>query len=198
MGVAQCAWIDCIEPCTLGCACKFLLVVTFQISIGGRIRPQRIFVFLFFQRSAKRLYSVTPTLSVQVTRPPEHPPHRDLGLLVGCCIVCSNGGHLKAETPPLSLFFKGLRFGTPNKNPTMVRAQPTPRALYGPIGSSGAKIWVHGGCCHGERGPKPLKGRPAADHVGCCVFCVLCCGRKLLLGVSCMNTHKKDELCRKK
>jgi hypothetical protein len=132
--------------------------------------------FYFFQRSVhrpKRRYDVTPTRSVQVARPPKYPPHRDLGLLVGCCIVCSNGGHLKAETPPLSLFFEGLRFGTPNKNPTMVRAQPTPRALYGPIGSSGAKIWDHGGCCHGERGPKPLKGRAAADHVGCCVFCVL-------------------------
>jgi hypothetical protein len=32
-----------------------------------------------------------------------------------------------------------------------MRAHPMPRALYGPIGISGAKIWVHGGCCHGKR-----------------------------------------------
>jgi len=52
----------------------------------------------------------------------------------------------------------------------MARVQATPRALYGPIGSSGAKIWFHGRCCHGERGPKPLKGRAAVAHVGCCVL----------------------------
>jgi len=52
----------------------------------------------------------------------------------------------------------------------MARAQPMLRALYGPIGSSGIKNWVHGRCCHGERGPKLLKGRAAAAHVGCCVL----------------------------
>jgi len=52
----------------------------------------------------------------------------------------------------------------------MVRAQPMSRALYGPIGSSGAKIWVHVRCCHGERGPKLLKGRAEAAHVGCCML----------------------------
>jgi len=49
-----------------------------------------------------------------------------------------------------------------------------------------------------ERGPKPLNGRAAEDHVGCCVFCVLRCGHALLLGVLCMNTHKKGQLCQKK
>ena len=34
-------------------------------------------------------------------------------------------------------------------------------------------------CCHGERGPKPLVGRAAPAHVGCCVLlCFLCpCSR---------------------
>ena len=52
----------------------------------------------------------------------------------------------------------------------MARAQAMLQALYGPIGSSGAKIWFHGRCCYGERGPKPLQGRVAAAHVGCCVL----------------------------
>ena len=64
-----------------------------------------------------------------------------------------------------------LYFGAQTKEPTMARAQLMPRALYGPIGSSGSKIWVHGGgCCHGERGPKPLKGWAVAAHVDCCVL----------------------------
>ena len=53
----------------------------------------------------------------------------------------------------------------------MVSAHPMPRACHGPIDSGGTKIWVHGICCHGERGPKPMKGRAWAAHVGC--WCVL-------------------------
>ena len=34
-------------------------------------------------------------------------------------------------------------------------------------------------CCHGERGPKPLVGRAAPAHVGCCVLlCFLCPGSR--------------------
>jgi hypothetical protein len=105
----------------------------------------------------------------QVVRPPEYPPHCDHGLVVGCCIVCSNGGHLRPRPRPSLCFLRGCVLAPQMKEPTMARAQPTPRALYGPIGSSGVKNWVHGRCCHGERGPKPLKGRAAVAHVGCCV-----------------------------
>jgi hypothetical protein len=149
------------------------LVVAFQISIGGRLRPRRIFVFMFVQRSVhrpKQWYGVTPTRSVQVARPPEYHPHRDRGLSVGCCFVCSNSGHLRPRPRPSLCFLRGCVSAPQTKEPTIARAQPTPRALYGLIGSRGAKIWVHGRCCHGERGPKPLKGRAAVAHVGCCVL----------------------------
>jgi len=76
----------------------------------------------------------------------------------------------KAVTPPLSLFVEGLHFGAPNKGTNNGESATDGTALYGPIGSSSAKIWVHSGCCHGERGPKPLKGRAVAAHVGCCVL----------------------------
>jgi hypothetical protein len=52
----------------------------------------------------------------------------------------------------------------------MAIANPMARALHEPIGIIGAKIWGHGRCCHGGRGPKPLEGRAVAAHVGCCVL----------------------------
>jgi hypothetical protein len=88
----------------------------------------------------------------------------------------------KADTLSLSLFFYRLHFGTPMKDRRAARAHPTHRTIDRLIGSSGAKTWVYGGCCHEERGPKPLKGRAAVAHVGCCVLrlCFV-----LWLGVEC-------------
>ena len=111
-----------------------------------------------------------PTCSVQVAGPPKYPPHRDRRLLVGCCVVCSNGGHLRPRPRPSLCILRGCILAPQTKEPTILRAQPMPRALYGPIGSSITKIWVHGGCCHGERGPMLLKGRAVAALVGCCVL----------------------------
>jgi hypothetical protein len=137
---------------SVAAAC-FWLVVAFQTSISGHIRSRRIFVFIFVRHSVhrpKQWYSVTPTRTIQVPHPSEYPSHRDRGLLVCCCVVCSNGGHRRPRPHPSLCFSRGCVSETQTKEPTMARAQPTPRALYGPIGSNGAKIWVHGGCCHGE------------------------------------------------
>jgi hypothetical protein len=49
--------------------------------------------------------------------------------------------------------------------------QPMPRALYGPIGISGAKIWVHGGCCHGKRWQSRWR---VGQWWPCWLLCVLC------------------------
>jgi len=101
----------------------FWLVVALQISIGGCIRPRRFFVFIFVQRSVhhpKQWYGVTPTRSVQVVCPPKYLPHRDCGHSVGCCIECSNGGHLRPRPrPSLCLSRLGLRFEG-GKYPTSV------------------------------------------------------------------------------
>jgi hypothetical protein len=98
-------------------AACFWLVVAFQISISGHIRPRRIFVFIFVRRSVhhpKRWHGVTPTHSVQVASPPEYPP---TVIADFCWLLCRmfKRRPLKAKTLPLSLFFEGVRFGTPNE-----------------------------------------------------------------------------------
>ena len=113
---------------SVAAAC-FWLVVAIQISIGGCIRPQCMFAYIIVQRSVhhpKRWYGVTPTRSVQVARPPKYHPHRDHGLSVGCCIVCSNGGHLRPRPRPSLYFLRDCVSAPQMKEPTMVRAQPTP------------------------------------------------------------------------
>jgi hypothetical protein len=129
-----------------------------------------IYICLTLSSPPQTINGVTPTHSVQVARPPKYHPHHDRRLSVGCCFVCSIGGHLRPRPHPSLCFSRGCVLAPQTKEPTMARVQPTSRALYGPIGSSGTKIWVHGGCCHGERGLKPLKGRAAAAHVGCCML----------------------------
>jgi hypothetical protein len=156
---------------SLHCGCLFLVGFCFSNIHRRPYKATTYFcIYICSTLSSPPQTMVTPTRSVQVVRPPEYPPHRDRGLLVGCCVVCSNGGHLRPRPRPSICFSKGCISAPQTKEPTMAKAQPMPLALYGPIGSSGAKIWVHGGCCHGERGPKPLKGRTAAAHVGCCVL----------------------------
>jgi hypothetical protein len=74
---------------------------------------------------------------------------------------------------PLESYLQGL---SQSKEPTVVRAIPMPHDLHGPIGIIGAKIWGHGECCHGERGPKLLEGRLVAAHdIAVCCGCVLSC-----------------------
>ena len=92
VGVAQYAWIDCIELCTLSPTCVFLFVVTLQISTAA---------------------------------------------------VCSNGGHLKAETLPLSLFFKGLHFSAPNKGTNNGESATDAVSL----------LWAHKEQLHRDLGP---------------------------------------------
>jgi hypothetical protein len=77
---------------------------------------------------------------------------------------------LKAANRSLSLFTDGLHFGDPSEGLKSGKSAPDASHHQRTIGSSSVKIWVHGGCCHGERGSKPLKGRTAAAHVGCCVL----------------------------
>jgi len=112
-----------VDPC-------FWLVVAFRISIGGCIRPRRIFVFIFVRRSVhrpKRWYSVTPTRSVH---PNIHPTViTDFRLSVGCCVVCSNGGHLRPRPRPSLCFFRGCVLAPQTKEPTMARAQARFHAL---------------------------------------------------------------------
>ena len=89
----------------------------------------------------------------------------------------SNGGHLRPE-PGAALYFFVRPIPTlQSTEPATARAHRTPRACFRPIGNGGAMSWRRRWPTHGGRGPKPLEGRAAAAHVGCCVVVVwLCCG----------------------
>jgi hypothetical protein len=79
----------------------------------------------------------------------------------------------KAETPSLLLFFDGSHFGAPSKGTSRGNREP----------ATGRLLWTHGESrCQDLGAPlpypwkeraKPLEGRVAAAHFGCCVFCVL-------------------------
>jgi hypothetical protein len=139
------AFLSSVTP-----AC-FWLVVAFEISIGSHLRPRRFLLLL--------LLSLPPQMMVW------HPPYTfrpgrapsPISLLprtptFGWLLCCpTNRWPPKAKVTSLSLIFDVFRFGTPDKGTNSKRAHLTPRALHGPIGISGAKIWVHGGCCHDKR-----------------------------------------------
>ncbi len=131
----------------------FCLVVAFEISIGSHLRPQR-FLILFFCCSVcrpKQWYGIHPTCSAQIVRPPQYPSYHKCQLLVGCCFVQPIDGHLRLRSHPSLKSLMCCILVPQMKEQTATRAHPTLRALYGPIGISGAKIWVHGGCGLGER-----------------------------------------------
>ena len=93
-----------------------------------------IYICLTLSSPPQTMVRRHPTHSAQVMRPPGYPPHRDHGLLVGYCVVCSNSGHLRPRPRPFLCFSRGCVSAPQTKEPTMARAQPTPRAFYGPIG----------------------------------------------------------------
>ncbi len=133
------------------------------------------FLFLVFHHSfhrPKQLYGVCPTRSAQVLHPPQYPSYTKRQLLVGYCVVQPKDCHLRLRPSLLLCFLKGCVSAPQTNDRRVVRAHPMHPAIEGPIGSSGAKSWVHRGCCHEERGPKPLKCRAAAAHIICCVLCL--------------------------
>jgi len=76
----------------------------------------------------------------------------------------------KAETPSLSLFFDGSHFGAPSKGTSRGDREP----------ATGHLLWTHGESRRQDLGAplpypwreraKPLEGRVAAVHFGCCVL----------------------------
>ncbi len=151
----------------------FWLVVAFEILIGGCLRPRLIIFILFYCCSVccpERWYGVRPTCSAQVVRPPQYPSYRKCWLLVDCCVVQSKDGHLRPRPSPSLCFSMGCILAPQTKDKRVARAHLMHCAIDGSIGSSGTKIWGYGWSSHGQRGPKPLEGRVAAAHVGCCVL----------------------------
>jgi len=79
--------------------------------------------------------------------------------------------------------------------PTAGSPNPMARALQGTIGSGGTMIWWHRWPTNGGRGLKPLEGRAAAAHFGCCVLCgcvfVVVCAFQLPTGRKSISKHVK-------
>jgi len=166
---------------SVGAAC-FWLVVAFQISIGGRIRPRRIFVFIFVRRSVhhpKRWYSVRPTRSVQIARPPEYPPHRDRRLLVGCFVVCSNCGHRRSRPHP-SLCFWGVAFRHPERRNQQWREHNRRREpCIGPWGAAAPRFGSMADVAMEREGQSRWRvGRQWLMLVVVCCDCILCCASR--------------------
>ncbi len=138
------------------------------------------YIFFVDQFAAQNDGIVSPhALPAQRASALTPPPTASVDYRVDCCLKSPNGGHLRPG-PRASLNFFVRPIPTlQSTEPATARAHRTPRACFRPIGSCGSKIYVHGGFCHGERGPKLLVGRAAPAHVGCCVLlCFLCPGSR--------------------
>ncbi len=146
------------------------------LSIGGRPKATVYFIFLFFCRSICHPQTI-------IRRPP-HTFRRDRvsSIMIPSPLTPTFGWLLrltserrppKAETPSLSLFSDGSRFGAPSRGTSRGDREP----------ATGRLLWTHGESRRQDLGAplpypwreraKPLKGRVAAAHFGCCVFCVL-------------------------
>jgi hypothetical protein len=163
------AFLSSVTP-----AC-FWLVVAFEISVGSHLRPRRFLIFNFL------LLSLPPQMIVW------HPLHTfcpdrapsPIYLLpqtptFGWLLCCpTKRWPPKAEVTSLSLIFDVLCFGAPNKGTNSNESAPDAARL----------VWAHRDQRHQDLGPwrmwpwqkmaKPLGGRAAVSHVGCCVFCVV-------------------------
>jgi hypothetical protein len=149
-------------------------------SIGGRLRPWCILFYLFFCRSVcrpKQWDGVPPH------GPPPHPLRYDITpiasadsrLIVG--YLDQSAAYLMPRPASLSIIRWGLHWCPQTREQTAAPPNPMARALHRTIGSSGIKRRGCGGCCHGDRRPKPPEGRAAAAHVGCCVLWLCFRGR---------------------
>ncbi len=144
-----------------------------NLALRGRRKPRCIFHYLFL-----RLPFTTPNDSE--TLPPLIPP-RSCTLPNILPIANANFWLVVVfsqpkRQPPKPRPHPPLCFlmGCVSATPTAAPPNPKARALHGPIGSGGTMRWWRRWPTHGERGLKPLEGRAAATHVGCCVCCWLC------------------------
>jgi hypothetical protein len=99
----------------------------------------------------------------------------------------------KTKTLSLSLFFDGSRFCAPSKGTSCSDREP----------ATGRLLWTRGESRHQDFGAllpypwreraKPLEGRVAAAHFGCCVLCLLWRGQIVpqIIPKSCTLTSAK-------
>ena len=173
---------------------SFWLVVALKIIDRRPFKAAVYFILYIFCRSIrrpKRWDGVPPRAPRPARLRSNTPPTASADYRVDCCLKSPNGGHLRPG-PGASLYFFVRPIPTlQSTEPATARAHRTPRACFRPIGSGGAMSWRRRWPTHGGRGPKPLEGRAAAAHVGCCVLwlcgcvVVLCASGTILLYAFC-------------
>jgi hypothetical protein len=150
-------------------------------SFGGRLRPGYIiilFIFSSFESPPKSMRQCPPIRSSPRVTPLQHTPYRFCQLLVGCCVLPLNGGHLRPMHHIPQYFFVWFQFAPQTGEPAIAPPNPTMGALHGTIGSHSAIGWWCQKPAHGERWQSwwRVGWRQLILVVVCCVLCVVCCG----------------------
>ncbi len=107
-------------------ACFWLVVVWFSF-VGGHLRPQRIFVVVFFLLicRSKQRDNTPPHVPSRLPLLFNTPPTIDANFLVGCCVPPSNGGHLRQRVLPSLNFFCQL-ISHPKQRATVLPTHSNP------------------------------------------------------------------------
>ncbi len=123
------------------------------------------------------------THSTPATPPLKNSLFHGCRLLDDCCVFLLNGSHQRP--PPISsLYFSmGVCLAPQTGEPTALSAHSAPDPCMGISGF--AMPWVGGT----SDLPMEVEGevagvKAAAARVGCCVFCVLCCGASCFLATN--------------
>jgi hypothetical protein len=147
-----------------------------KISNSSQLRPWPYFIFVIFWsfNLPPQNKKNTPLIhSTPAVHPLHHPSYCCLRLLVDCCVLQPNGGHLRPRTHLPLYFLMHPNLAAQPREPATARANPLPGACNRLVGSCGTMIWGHDRCCHGDLGQSRW-GWEAAAHL-VFLFCVVCC-----------------------
>jgi hypothetical protein len=141
------AWLHGLShPPSVMPAC-FWLVVVCKISNGGHLRPLLHYIFEIFSsfNSPPRNKKNTPLIHFSpAVHPLHHPSYCCCQLLIDCCVLQPNGGHLRPRTRPPLYFLIHLCLASQPRESAAARANPLPGACNRLVGSGGTMIWGHG------------------------------------------------------
>ncbi len=159
----------------------FGLLLCVGLPIGGQLRPPCILFILFcaLLHSTPQTMGHCPPTHSTLAAPPIIPPiYRSRQLLVGCCMLLLNGGHLWPRPWPYLCFSIGLVLAPQSTEPAMARAHRMPRACCRLIRSTvvprfGSMADV---AMDRESQNRWRVGRWWLMLVVVCCCCVLCCG----------------------
>ena len=157
--------------------CVVCAVVDWQSS---KVTMYYIYIsFLSFHSPPQSMGQYLPTRSPPTRLHYNTPPTASANYQVDCCFSSPNGGDLRPEPGPSLYFFVRPILALQLTELATARAHRTSCTWYRPIGSGGAKIWSHGGCCHVNRGQSRwVVGWWQLMLVVVCCGCVLDCSSR--------------------